>query len=219
MMGSTHKAVGVFTGIVLSICGVLYEKEMWVMALSTVSFGAILPDIDHNNSKLGRSRKKAIDLSKKVIVFSSIAAIIVCLILVFMVGKVDLLLKALSIPSCILLLYYISNNKNLKQRFKFFTKHRGIMHTSIVPILSSLAGFTIDNEALRYLLLGLAIGYTTHLLGDCMTKGGCPILYPITQKNISFLRVTTNTFGEKVAAVILCIGITGVCVLCFKLTA
>lgn len=219
MMGSTHKTVGLFTGIILALCGIIFGQELWVISLSTVPFGAMLPDIDHNNSQLGRIRKKAVNASKDAIILGTIAAMLACTIVVFTVSNMASLFKVLFIPSCILLLYCLSHSKLLRSKFKFFTKHRGIMHTLIMPTLFVLAGLTVESEAICYLLLGLAIGYVTHLLGDCMTKEGCPILYPITKKNIRFLKVTTNTPGEKIAAVVLCIGIAGLCFLYFKLVS
>lgn len=216
MMGSTHKTVGVFTGIVLAICGITFRQELWVISLSTVPFGSMLPDIDHNNSRIGRIRKKAVNASKDIIILGTIIATLVCAVVMLTVNNMVSLSKVLFIPGCTLLLYCVSHSKLLRSKFKFFTKHRGIMHTLIMPVIFTLAGITVENEAIRYLLLGLAIGYVTHLLGDCMTKEGCPILYPITKKNVRFFKATTNTLGEKIAAVILCIGIVGLCFLYFR---
>lgn len=215
MMGSTHKAVGIVTGLVLAVCGFLHSEYMMVIMLFVVPAGAMLPDIDHNNSKLGRERKKFVEIGCKV---RFILGIPVCVYGIHSLAAGSYKIGFLYLLAAIMvtvLLVLLPRSKWIKRHFKFFTKHRGIMHTLVVPgILPWLVVSAVSDKTMRVVLVGLAIGYLTHLAGDCLTKDGCPILWPFTKKCISLLPVTTNTKSEKFVAFLLCTVIS-VCTVMF----
>lgn len=62
MTGKTHKAIGVATGVALVIYSIRTSNMMYALGLATAPFGAMLPDIDHDRSKLGAVRKRVTEV-------------------------------------------------------------------------------------------------------------------------------------------------------------
>lgn len=85
MTGKTHKAIGVATGVALVIYSIRTSNMMYALGLATAPFGAMLPDIDHDRSKLGAVRKRVTEVIH-------VAAIIV-LVLSVLFGVVYTILK------------------------------------------------------------------------------------------------------------------------------
>lgn len=83
-----------------------------------------------------------------------------------------------------------------------FTKHRGITHTLLTSIvltggLSALT--TLLPEPLRYYamfwIIGVFVGYLSHLCLDMITRAGVKLLYPIS--NYSFRIASLNEKDHK----------------------
>jgi membrane-bound metal-dependent hydrolase YbcI (DUF457 family) len=79
-----------------------------------------------------------------------------------------------------------------------------------VPISIWLVYFT--DWDLRIVPAALALGALTHIAGDCLTDRGCPLWWPLKATRYNVRMFTTNTAGETVAMVLVCLGILGVCV-------
>lgn len=47
-------------------------------------------------------------------------------------------------------------------------------------------------------VVGVAVGSVAHLLGDMLTKEGCPLLWPVNKTRFHVLSLTTDHFGERV---------------------
>lgn len=210
MMGATHRLIGIYTGILLAMLGVWGGASVWLVMAAMTPVGAMLPDIDHNSTKLGRKRKAAVGGAKKI---AAVAAVL-CLIAYIthearVVGIASAVVKLVLAAAAICFLIFLATNPAVKKKLKFYTKHRGIMHTLAVPaLLLYLALGVMEAEAATYAILGVAVGYMTHLLADCLTVGGCPFLWPLSYKPIHFTNVKTNTSGEKLMVVVTCTCIT-----------
>lgn len=122
MMGRTHMAIGLLTGLLLFP----FLGEKWYIFIPLVILGSLLPDVDHENSKINRT----IPITRWI-------------------------------P-------------------KFF-RHRGFFH-SIFPAIIIYAGF--NYAKLDHIGLPLAIGYSSHLASDCLTRLGCNLLHPVSQFRI-----------------------------------
>lgn len=205
MMGSTHKMIGVFVGIVLAVCGILdKEYTMFVMPF-VVPVGAMLPDIDHNNTRIGRRRKEVMGSLKKFLPIALIGFVLVIVYSIRQGIEISQLFPVICIVIGFLLLLLIGRSEWGRRKFRFFMKHRGIMHTLFVPALLIFATAALEVDVtVRQILLGIAIGYLTHLIADCLTEEGCPILWPLTTKCIGIPLAVTNRKSEKVIAVLLC---------------
>ena len=74
--------------------------------------------------------------------------------------------------------------------------HRGIMH-SFVPVILLLMGISfVQSQFALITYIGLTIGYFLHILEDCLTPMGCPILYPFSKKKISAKLIKYDGIGE-----------------------
>lgn len=223
MTGKSHRAIGVASGIALSIYSLRCGAPLGLLSLITAPLGAILPDIDHDGSVAGKVKNKILNYLWVVI---AIVFIGVCTFITLTYGAKDILIY-IGLLTSICILCFITwkiinklkpkpaqkkTQKNkvvntVKQEVEFLTEHRGIMHTMLVPGLLVLLSFTVDLGDYRYLVYGLNIGYISHIIADVMTKSGCPILWPLTKKKIHLINIKTGSKGERVVACLLIGGI------------
>lgn len=212
MRGTTHKAIGTVVGVSIVVYAIKSEQPMLALGAVTAPFGAMLPDIDHDRSKLGAQRKVVMATINKLIGIAFVAVILLALVVGLVYGTATLLLfkeTLITVPICGVCL--IANSDKMRRKYKFLHKHRGIMHTLLIPALLVIGVYTVDIDWLSSLLLGLALGYLSHLYADCLTVSGCPIAWPISEECFRLTRITTGTFWEYVGASCLsaCIGFTG----------
>jgi inner membrane protein len=205
MTGKTHKFIGIAAGAAAAYYGMtVIDNDAALFYLMACPIGAMIPDIDHDNSKLGRSRKNITTAISTL--FSSFALVAVIFFLVDAYQN-ERLFSAISTVLLILipfvLLASLSKIKVVKKNLKFMVKHRGLMHTLILPACMFGAGFLVTEPTFKILLTGLNIGYITHILSDLLTTRGCPILYPVTKKNIKFMNIKTGSPAEYIAGVVL----------------
>lgn len=204
MNGKSHFTLGCGVAVALVYVGMKNNDIALCATAVTAPLGAMLPDIDHNNSKLGRQRKQIVDTIKKVTLLGGLGIFAFSMFTNFMsAGTFNLtnllfygLLPSLMTYAPVIICIMLATSDGVKKRIKFFTKHRGIMHT-MWPVIGLYVGaISSSNQFISSLLLGLAFGYTSHLFSDSETKMGCPVLWPLYQKNISIFKITTGTAAE-----------------------
>jgi len=212
MTGKTHKFIGIVAGGAIVYHGMTSvdpADPMYMFYLIAVPVGAMIADIDHDSSKLGRSRKNIMTAISTV--FASLAIVAISFFLVdaytdtaksFMFAICTVLLVVLPF----LILTALSKIKFVKENLKFMVKHRGLMHTLIMPACLYAATYFIKEPTFKILINGLTIGYILHLLADLLTVRGCPIFFPFSKKNIKFMKIKTGSTGEYIAAALICIG-------------
>lgn len=77
----------------------------------------------------------------------------------------------------------------------FFLGHRGVLHSPIgvtmffLPLLSLLQ--------LQPLVIAAMAGVMSHIMLDCLSDSGCPILFPIKRKHYGIPLVRTGSIIEK----------------------
>lgn len=204
MMGKTHKSIGVSAGVSMVVYGALTNQPLYALGMLTAPIGAMWPDIDHDNSKIGAQRKKVMNNLRKVAWFMIALAFVIFTLNIKM--QFTDMLSMLKISSLVVVstsTYLAATSETLKKKFPFFSKHRGIMHTLFVPAVLIWVSIKIPNEVLSGLIVGLMLGYVSHLIADCLTVDGCPLAWPLSQECASFLKISTNTPAEKVAAIVL----------------
>ena len=76
------------------------------------------------------------------------------------------------------------------------------MHTLLLPVFMFFAVGFINEAYFRILVLGAVLGYLSHILADCLTVKGCPVLFPFTKRNFSLIKITTGSVEEKIAAAV-----------------
>lgn len=196
MMGRTHKMIGTGAGIALFIYGTQVLKDPTYATMPvTCAFGAMLPDIDHNNSKLGSQRKKAMGILGVVFTAALVASIAYVVIKIFVFNQTPASLMTYIIIEAVLSGIFILNITGFWQKkFKFAYLHRGIMHTLLIPaILGYLAIYSgyISDGVFNKIVLGIMFGYLLHLFADLLTVRGCPVLWPLTTNSIHIMNLKT----------------------------
>jgi len=208
MMGTTHRAIGLVTGVAVTFYGLKnFDEPLFALASLTALLGALLPDIDHNSSNLGRARKKVVNFTSAIIKIASVVSLFVIgLVCVLNEDYKSLSILLLSVLIIILLIVFMSASKTGAKLKKFSTKHRGIMHTLLIPALLIIPLFLVSEYYIIAPIVGLIAGYVSHLLADMCTISGVPILFPLTMRNISLLPVKTGTVWEYIIAFIISAG-------------
>lgn len=210
MMGVQHKAVGIGFGIAtaLYVAEGLGEPAPAMLSLVASTVGCMLPDIDHDMSKIGRKRKLVTDTLNKLTSTTVLGMVVIAavILIAFSIGMVNvgIDLTTVMIAFCGGLLFmgvrsYMMNSKT----FKWLMKHRGFMHTLIPPALILLMASASEFVYWRFTFFGLGIGYLSHLLADMLTVEGCPILFPLSKANIRLLKLKTKNFSTWIAALAL----------------
>lgn len=160
MLGKTHMIGGTCTGFLTTTWLLNHtnfsEQPLIALAapllIASASFGSLLPDIDHPNSKMGRRVKPLSKLINKLV------------------------------------------------------GHRGATHTLLAMLIVSLGVFllnlslplTVQPLGLTA-VLGITVGYFSHLLLDALTPSGVPLFAPFYKKSIRFAKLTTGKYDTFVA--------------------
>lgn len=199
MNGVQHKIVGTGAAIATAYAAMkLTGDQTATVCLVTGIFGSILPDIDHDMTKLGRKRKLVTTLSKNLLTAIYIVGVLGIAIIL---GTTILGIQSYNIDTSQLMIMFgafivfgflykfLKNN----QTIKWATKHRGLMHTLVVPALLCFAIYVIKIPVYRWALIGTVAGYLSHLIADMMTVEGCPILFPLTKNCCHILRLSSKS--------------------------
>lgn len=214
MQGKTHKAIGTVAGLCVAYYGFSTGNEMLMLTAISAPLGAMLPDIDHDQSKLGRNRKKVFDTVnvtiKTIVAVAIIGYLVLCGLEIYTnyketglnIAIILSILKSLIPIAPLVICTVIATNPVIKKHTAFYKKHRGIMHTLFVPAGITIGSLLFQNEFVVMLLYGLSLGYLSHLFADLETTRGCPILWPISTECVNVLKVTTGTVWEYIVAAI-----------------
>jgi len=210
MTGSSHKAIGVAVGVAFAVYGYQNGVPSATLALVSAPIAAMLPDIDHDNSKMGKVRKMTANVAMTIAALAMVGAAVYYGW--YNVDYTALITLGVGIALPLALLAALSRNKHIKKMIGFATMHRGIMHTLLLPICLMLATRFINISDTYFLMLiyGGVAGYVSHIFADCITKRGCPILFPLTRRNTSFTNISTGSSAEKVCVAVLIIAIMAV---------
>lgn len=155
MTYGTHMLGGALGGIImLNMSSPDPDAAFAILGGSVI--GALLPDLDHTQSKISRSN-----------VGTSIIAELV----------------------------------------SSLTKHRGILHTPIFLAVLAILTVSICSAApaqfsgeLRRIIVGMMIGYLSHLILDTLNPGGIMWLYPLSKKHYHIAQIKTGKLGEVLVA-------------------
>ena len=210
MMGVQHKLVGIGFGVATAI----YVSEQLglpgpaVVSLCTSTIGCMLPDIDHDMSKIGRKRKMITSLGSKATTGIVVGGMVLITIMIasVMIGManygIDVATLGVGLVGLFGFALFRQWAKN-SSTFKWMAHHRGLMHTLIPPAFILIAAYATSFPFWKYSLIGLFVGYCSHLLADMLTVEGCPILWPFTRQNIHLLPLKTKNASTWIAAILL----------------
>lgn len=208
MSGKQHKMVGFALGMRLAYhCASIGAVELIVPFALATPFGAMLPDADHPKSKLGSQYATFEDTVTNAACIGTISYIVIAMLIEwFTTGDIfSCIVKILPIAVPFIVCIYLTTSSAVKKKFKFFRKHRGIMHT-LIPPLGFLLGYkTLSIQLLANFSLAIGVGYLCHIVCDQETKMGNPLLFPFSAKNIPGLPIHSGSAVSWVAAIVDCI--------------
>jgi len=208
MTGNSHKAIGVAVGAAFTIYGFQNGVPAATLALVSAPIAALLPDIDHDNSKMGKVRKTTANAAIVIAALAMVGAAVYYGW--YNVNHTALITLGVGVALPLAVLAALSRNKHIKSLLGFATMHRGVMHTLLLPLCMIFAVRYIHDVYFLMLLYGGIAGYVSHIFADCVTRRGCPILFPLTRKNISFTNISTGSQAEKVCVAVIIIAILAV---------
>ena len=202
MTGKSHSAIGIAAGIAFGIYGIRQGDVSFAAGILTAPLAAMLPDIDHSGSKIGKLRKRVASLIMLLLGLAFVG-VIVYFGMQLPYERTNLPALGLGVVLPMVLLFFLSKNRVIAKSLRFVSKHRGLMHTLLIPACALIAALFIEEGFLRILTYGFVIGYVSHIFADCLTIKGCPILFPLTTKQIRFLGITTGGLGESFVRIII----------------
>jgi len=201
MTGKSHKAIGIATGVAFMVYGLRQGNTAFLLGTVSAPLTAMLPDIDHGGSRIGKTRKMVANI---VVAILLVAVIAFAWTYSWYIDSYRTLLFVLVVfASPIIMIFGISQTKFGRSTIGFITKHRGIMHTLLLPIFMFLSVGLINDIYFQILILGACLGYFSHIIADCLTTNGCPVLFPISKRNISLLKIKTGSFIEKICVLVI----------------
>lgn len=165
MTGKTHLNIGLAsTAAIFSITTTPAEPKTMITALSLTALGALMPDIDLENTKIS-------NLFIKLALYLGILAIPILLILNKNGWNFSAIISFsnLNISGAIILLLLIALSK--------FSKHRTFTHSLLGLILFSWGVYVLLNNS-GHLFLYFILGYVLHLIADSFTFQGIQLLFP-----------------------------------------
>ena len=186
MVGKTHMIIGAAAGLgTCVIAGI--TPTLAIIAASTL--GALIPDIDHHNSKISTANvfTKAISWIVRKVILPTVAFILNLIAHVF--------------------------NKTGLPFSEAKATHRGPLTHSILGVIF-LSLFFLPIVAISPIVfVFIVVGMLSHIVADMFNPEGAPVLYPMTSNKINALpknmAVTTGTKREEAVKMlgICCIGI------------
>ena len=168
---------------------------------------ALFPDIDHHKATVTRSFGGLTRLVRWILIKPFFGKHREGTHSIFFAGLVGfgawLLIKYIDLPGCkiaLLILLSIVTSSLIR----LFHIQGWKDDVAPVPVWAFLIFFTdIDLTIIPW---ALALGCLTHVIGDCMTDRGCPILWPISKQKITLGLYSTGKAGEGVVRVIALVG-------------
>ena len=189
MTGKTHVAcstlaMGVFAvahSLTYQFCGV--DILPWVGAVA-VPVGALLPDVDIQQSRLGQKFKfLSKNMKHRGITHTLLAPAILLLGTLAVHNRTTSIVASLLVGWLMCMLF----NKKMKWRKGHMTDNIQKMATcqagsvaTVIMLVTSL----INPMTGASILWGLMCGWTLHIFEDLFNSKGCPILFPLTKSHV-----------------------------------
>lgn len=238
MLGPTHRfggiAFGALTPVVIEnfMDKPIHDPLLFMVAtIAGGAIGSLIPDIDSPSSTLGRrvkpiSKLVADKMGHRGATHSLLALIIFALITTFIGVKLENILGnnmtgrnhiIFAIVVGIILMFsvlFVIESIPSKRKKRFTKKHFTlvVLGVFIVTMYFSYEFSTYLLDYVRVYLLGVVVGYASHIVLDMFTRSGVPILKPMSEYRISFTRLKTGSIIEEITKV-LCTVITVISIL------
>ncbi|MGL4741927.1 MAG: metal-dependent hydrolase [Sarcina sp.] len=223
MLGPTHRfggiAFGALTPVVAEKVFSIQIHDPIIFAAVTMAGGAIgslIPDIDSPSSTLGQRVKP---ISKFIAekfghrggTHSFIALAIFAVFTTLIGNKLSSMLYEdvdnrnhfiFAIIAGLIIMFstiFLLNSIPIKK--KKFSKNPSTLLVLIIFIVAMIFSYVYSNSLVSYIrvyLLGVLIGYASHILLDMFTRAGVPFFIPFMRFRISFTRFRTGSMIEGI---------------------
>jgi len=209
MMGITHAGCGTlaFGGATLA-----YRFGLTDLALgfALTTGAAMINDLDHHNGTMTKALGPLSWLASKLIILifgphrhgtHSLAFVIV-----LGLGAQIAVNYRQTVPGVIALCTLMILSVSAMIRL---AKIKGWLDDILPAVVIPLIVIYTDVD-LRIVPACLMLGAFMHIAGDCLTDRGCPLLWPISKRKFTLGLFTTGKIGEKIAGVIIVLGIIAI---------
>jgi len=196
MMGRSHFVSGI-VAFEATAAQMHYTPTQAITGAIVVSSAALLPDIDHSRATISRTYGPiTVGASRLIATLAgghrrgthSLAGI----------GLLGLIAQA-----CVMYRHQLAGMVVLSA-ILIVTLAAGVRVLRIpgwiddmAPIPVVIAGVCLTNIDLTAVPVALVIGCLAHVLGDCLTNSGCPILWPLSDERLKFGLFKTGKRFEK----------------------
>ena len=218
MMGRTHAASGAVAFLlavpVLPAVGVDLDLVSVVVGALAAAGAAMVPDLDHPGASISRAIGPITWILSRVV--SKIAGghrqATHSLVGLSVVVAISVAVMAIGGVAVGLLLSFLAALALAAFRWKFtrMTALHVLLCLAVGLILTVVGVLEFSAAVLPW---AVGLGAAAHIAGDCLTKEGCPLLWPLRVR-VSVLRLTTGGWVERFvvgpglvvgAAVLICV--------------
>ncbi|MGL4760767.1 MAG: metal-dependent hydrolase [Sarcina sp.] len=224
MLGTTHRIGGIAFGAVLPLViqkyigGDIHSPFIFVaLTMSGGAVGSLIPDIDSVNSTIGRKVKP---ISKFISdkfghrggTHTILSCVLFTLLCIYISKKLETYLS-IGVNNEKLIIFSTINAIIVVSSCLFIlgtmpSKLRGPLSKKndiyvIIFLTLSTVFFTLKNTALvisyiHVYILGIILGYISHIILDLFTKEGVPLLRPLIKFRFKLLPFKTGSFIETI---------------------
>lgn len=208
MLGKSHTAVGIGTGLLLKdtvlMSTGLYNLNSGLMILPiaaslkldaflALALGCLVVDLDCDNSTICRRLVPIRNNSIRTIVLWLLG--IVLLILPIAILKYLGMLIIIGRVSQKVTKKYFFELSSFSIRSVTFIKHRWVFHSLLGLIINLIPIYWLQKTTGLFIMIPFTIGYLIHLATDALDEWGIPLFYPIIKKRIK-IPIVRNYFTE-----------------------
>lgn len=192
MMGRTHAASGLVVASLVATATNATPQDALMLLIGIPGF-ALLPDIDHPSSLAGRSLGKLSGIPGRVLRHRRETHSLLGVATFASVTSLAVLLKGHWASTAWLFFLVAVSALALLRAFRLSNK-RSIWS----PLLALTASMAVALDPNWTLPVAVATGMLIHIAGDVITRGGCPLLWPWTNRRFAFNWFKTNSPVEHV---------------------
>ncbi len=221
MNSTAHKCGGVAFASLSTLIFSTYNHisiEQGIMLITGATFGALLPDIDHKGSEVGKKLKPISNIVCKNTQHRGFTHTFVCTFIVsmFLFGLVGII-KSLYYESLThrfilgatsgFLVWVAMDTALNSMRPKFIHNKRikkllDLEYPSLIILISICIIFSSKvYDSLDMFASGATIGYISHIILDLFNPMGVPIFYPISKHRVHIANIKTGAQEGIVSAV------------------
>lgn len=227
MLGPTHRMGGIAFGALMPI---VIEKVMGVhinepllfasVSMAGGAIGSLIPDIDSPSSTIGRRMKVVSRFIAETLGHRGGTHTLICLLIfgfftIFLGDKLQSFLSGNLTEEnrlifSIIVAFIIMTSamfivKHVPLQKGKITKLKGTGTILLIFIITVLISFSYSSILLHYVkvyLLGVVVGYASHIFLDMFTRAGVPFFKPFTDYRVSFTNYKTGSGIEDFTKVI-----------------